>query len=76
MGGFTSRVFEISEKEYETYREWYEEHKKTGCHFATGYTGAIGGGISVIFYPTSLGAAVTVRCDCGEEINITDYEAW
>ena len=76
MGGFTSRTFGISEKEYVKYKEWYEEHKRTGCEIATGYTGAIGGGLCIIFCPTSLGDSITVRCGCGAEIDITDYEDW
>lgn len=76
MGGkYTDKTFVMSDKEYETYEKWYEEHKKTGCRF-TGYTGAIGGGLIFSFFPTSLGSAITVKCGCGEEINITDYESW
>lgn len=38
--------------------------------------GAIGGQYSYRFTPTSLGIAVTVRCACGKEENVTEYDSW
>ena len=39
-------------------------------------TGASGGAISYQFTPTTLGTVVKVRCECGQEEDITDYRAW
>jgi len=36
----------------------------------------IGGKYTFLYTPTTLGIAVTVRCGCGEELNITDYGSW
>ena len=38
--------------------------------------GAIGGQYSYKFTPTFLGTAVTVKCACGQEKNVTDYDSW
>lgn len=38
--------------------------------------GAIGGAISYIFAPTSLGVVVKVKCACGKELDVSDYEGW
>ncbi len=37
---------------------------------------AIGGRFTYSFCPTSLGDIITVKCFCGEEIDITDYGSW
>ena len=51
-----------------------EKHKKTDDE--PRYCGAIGGGWSWRFTPTSLGDAVSVHCSCGEHLNVTDYDSW
>ena len=38
--------------------------------------GAIGGQYSYRFTPTSLGTAVSVKCACGKEKNVTEYDSW
>ena len=40
------------------------------------YTGAIGGGEFYTFMPTSLGTALTYKCKCGKELDVTDYDMW
>jgi hypothetical protein len=43
----------------------------------TPYRGAIGGALTYMFCPTSLGMVVKVRDDlAGKEIDLTDYEDW
>lgn len=51
--------------------EFIETHKCTIT-----YEGAIGGKISYIFTPTSLGIAKSVECACGQKSNVTDYSDW
>jgi hypothetical protein len=51
-----------------------EKHGKTDTHHR--YCGAIGGGWSWQFTPTSLGMGVSVHCSCGEKENVTDYDVW
>jgi hypothetical protein len=38
--------------------------------------GAIGGEISYVFAPTSLGVILVVKCACGAELNVTDFASW
>ncbi len=41
------------------------------------YTGTIGGGLSYIFSPTSIGLCLTVKESLtGEEIDLTEYDLW
>lgn len=39
------------------------------------YQGAIGGGITYEFTPTSIGVIFKVRCD-EQTLDLTDYESW
>lgn len=64
--------FTLTEKEEEEYKKFMEEHIHKDI-----YTGAIGGGQSITFQPNAIGRAVICKCGlCGEEKNITDYDAW
>jgi hypothetical protein len=38
--------------------------------------GAIGGKLTFSFTPTNLGIVTKVKCCCGKEIDLTDYEDW
>jgi len=40
------------------------------------YIGAIGGNLTYMFKPTGLGVITTVRCACGGELDLTDWESW
>lgn len=46
-------------------------HKHRVCQ-----RGAIGGALTYIFGPTSIGVVVKVKCHCGKELDVTDYEGW
>lgn len=51
------------------------EHVKHCWDLGEPYTGAIGGGLSYIFSPTSIGTTLVVKF--GEDtLDLTDYEAW
>ena len=60
--------FEIAKNELEKLSEW-----KHDCKI---YTGAISGRITYCFTNTSLGQIIKVKCACGEEIDLTDYNDW
>lgn len=32
--------------------------------------------VTYCFTPTHIGVSTIVKCDCGKEINITDYSKW
>lgn len=62
-------LFEIKDEEFLKYKEFREKHKC--CDF----TCSIGGKLSFIFTPTSLGWLTEVRCNkCGEQQDITIWD--
>lgn len=66
------KEFKLSNKEYENACEFEKDH----IHKEV-YTGAIGGGLRISFYPNGIRYVVKIKCDiCGEEKNITDYDCW
>lgn len=40
------------------------------------YEGAIGGSLTYQFTDTNLGRITVVKCACGAEIDLTNYEYW
>ena len=66
--------FHIVGEDYEEYKKWYEEHNKACPLYMN--DGAIGGRLEYAFRPTGLGSIITVRCGCGEELDLTHSENW
>ena len=65
--------FELGPLEEKRAEEFIKKHIKCSKEHPT----AIGGSITYIFTPTSIGTAVEVECSlCGESENITDYGRW
>lgn len=63
--------FVLNQLEVEEYKNFILSHKNCKCK------ATIGGKISIIFTPTGLGNAITVRCNvCDEEKEITDVSNW
>lgn len=63
--------FSLNPNEVNEYYKFIEEHKNCKC------SATIGGKISVIFTPTGLGDAKSVKCNvCGKEKEITDVSNW
>ena len=74
--------FELTEEELKKYKEWADTHE---CKFRTQpswahkplrYVGDIGGEDEFCFTPTGLGVITKVKCACGAEINLTNYDLW
>ncbi len=53
---------------------WIKEHNKT-CEYYKNQ-GAIGGRLTYTFTPTGLGMIRKVKCTCGEEKDVSNYEDW
>ena len=58
-----------------------EEQETKLCEFAKdhincGSKAAIGGALTYEFTPTSLGTVVKIKCHCGKELDVSDYENW
>jgi hypothetical protein len=69
-------TFKIDEAEARKLGEWLPEHDKNCRHAGGKNSGAIGGRLSYLFTPTSIGVVVKVMCACGGECDITDYSQW
>lgn len=64
-------IFTLTPNEVDEYDKFIEAHKNCKC------SATIGGKISIIFTPTGLGDAKSVKCNaCGEEKEITDVSNW
>ena len=59
------KFFKLTDEECAKIEKWAKEHE---CPCRN--TSCIGGEISVIFTPTSIGTTVKVRCICGKGIII------
>lgn len=70
-----SMNFTLTKEQHDKLRAWIEENK-----FHEIYTGAIGGGLTYQFSPTSIGCAVNVYWMIGtkseKSIDLSDYENW
>ena len=65
--------FIVPDEDEEKANEWLEKHRKI-CKVDD--VGAIGGKYTWSFIQTGLGLIIILKCFCGEEINLTDYESW
>ena len=64
--------FELDEDEAVRATEFMDAHEtKHGECLA-----AIGGRYSFTFTPTGVGTCVHIKCSCGEEKDVTDYDLW
>ncbi len=64
-------MYQLDKDQLKLLRRWRADHQ---CTIEN--TGAIGGGETVSFTPTSLGMITKASCACGESIDLTDYESW
>lgn len=64
-------IFSLGDQDISRVNEWKAAHD---CGLS--YQGAIGGKYTYCFSPTNLGIVVKVRCACGSEIDVTDYDSW
>lgn len=68
---FTSKVFTLTDEEYEEINTWAKNHK---CPYRLSdgrpSRACSGGEISVTFTPTAIGTFVTATCICGAKLEI------
>lgn len=64
--------FNLDINELSKLEQWDNDHK---CELKE-YSGAIGGRLTFSFTPTGLGVVTKVKCGCGEEIDLTEYNDW
>ena len=65
-------TFTISDQEEKKLIKWKQQHH---CK-AINKQATEGGRFTYIFTPTGLGICTTVKCMCGEKINLTDTNDW
>ena len=58
----------FNENETKKIKEWNHDCKIE--------QGAIGGQCTYSFTPTNIGTIAKVKCACGQELDITDYDNW
>ena len=61
------KLFSLTDEECAKIDKWAREHECT-CR----NTSCIGGEISVIFTPTSIGTIVSTKCLCGKKFKIRE----
>ncbi len=62
----------LDDDERKKFEDWDRDHK---CKLKED-SGAIGGRLTYCFTPTGLGTITVIKCVCGEEINVTDFDSW
>ena len=67
---FIQKNFCLTDEEYETVEKWANTHKCSCKYGDRSSRSCCGGEISVIFTPTTVGTAKSVRCLCGQELEL------
>ena len=67
-------IFQLDKDQEVKLTEWLNQHNPHCKYFHN--HGAIGGRLNFIFTPTQLGLVTKVVCECGEKIDLTDYDMW
>jgi len=65
-------MFTLDKNKLEQIDAWNKNHN---CNMKENI-GTIGGRLTYSFTPTGLGEIVTVKCACGEELDLTNSEDW
>jgi hypothetical protein len=66
-------IFRIHDEDLKEYGEWIKNHRKE-CQLDR--LTAIGGALTYSFTPTGLGTITTIKCGCGEELDLSHVEDW
>lgn len=72
-----SITFVIDADQQKKWGKWLNKHRKSCLYFKhPERAGPIGGRLSYVFTPTTLGTAIKVKCVCNQEIDLSNYEEW
>ena len=69
MKKYSKQTFTLTEDQVKKISKFHPKCQKK-------YMGAIGGGTSYIFSPTSLGPIIEFECNCKKKLDLTDYDVW
>ena len=67
-------TFTLNDKEMDSIKKFLEEHMKNCPYLEPKTAGWLGSPIHYIFTPDSIGTSVSIKCNCGAEANVGDYE--
>jgi hypothetical protein len=71
------RTYSVNLRQEKVLNAWMNAHRKDCIWMDPDtYKGAIGGGPTFSFSDTSLGTVCKVKCICGTEVDITEYQDW
>jgi cystathionine beta-lyase/cystathionine gamma-synthase len=62
--------FWLNDDENEKASKFVKQHEMCGSK------AAIGGALTYEFSPTSIGCVIKIKCHCGNEVDVTDYNSW
>lgn len=68
--------FEFNKKESKRIKKWSMNHDCSKLDENNLHKSAIGGRLTYIFIPTGIGIIKKVKCSCGKELDLTEYEKW
>lgn len=71
-----NRTFTLEENHLKKLEAWNKTHDPTCRYSDPKNLGAIGGRFVFSFSPSSIGTFISVRCMCGEKIDLTEDENW
>jgi len=71
---YTEGKFELTQEQITKARTWLESHSKTCPHFSPQTAGWFGSPLCYVFTPCGTGVSVKVRCNCKEELDVTEVE--
>jgi len=66
--------FELDEEQCKKIDEWLADHSKTCQLFGPKTAVWMGSPIHYVFTPSGMGDSAVVRCNCGESLDVSDYE--
>lgn len=69
-------MFRLNDDETKRFYRWLNEHDKTCRYSSPLNSGAIGGRLTYSFTPNGLGEIIRIKCACGKEVCVTNYEEW
>ena len=72
------KVFELTTEQMVQAKEFEKNHECSVPRDSFGHKmfGAIGGGLTYSFTPTSLGVLESVHCACGAKCDLTNTDDW
>ncbi len=68
------RTFTLNDTEVENITNWLKSHAEKCPHFGQQTQNHIGSPVNYIFTPSGMGNSVRIKCNCGEEKDVGDYD--